>query len=105
MTLISLKIRATAVQRASSEMGKSQKRKQPTMAGTFHGSVGPNPNWLGGRRILYLHVPFADKDTVKALGAKWNTDRRMWWIFADVNRTPFLPWLRDDRSGDLNPTR
>jgi hypothetical protein len=29
---------------------------------------------------LYLNVPFADNDQVKALGARWDPQRRQWWV-------------------------
>jgi hypothetical protein len=73
---------------------RRKRRREPTMAGSYSGSL-PNPHWLKGRRIIYLDVPFAQKDAAKEAGARWNTDRRMWWIFADIDRAPFMAWLPD----------
>jgi hypothetical protein len=65
-----------------------------------------DPNWVDGRRVLWLSVPFAQKETAKSLGARWNPDKRQWWIFADVDREPFLPWLSDwDRPAPLRKHR
>lgn len=40
------------------------------------------------RTLVPLDVPFADKDIVKSLGARWNPEVKQW--FADV---PLAPWL------------
>jgi hypothetical protein len=29
---------------------------------------------------LYLQVPYAEKDQAKAVGARWDPDRRQWWV-------------------------
>lgn len=46
---------------------------------------------------VYLAVPYAEKDAAKAQGARWDADRRAWWIdrrsiplFAGVHR-----WIVD----------
>lgn len=43
----------------------------------------------------YLNVTFAQKDQVKALGARWDPGRRKWYVPAGLNLTPFEPWLDD----------
>lgn len=45
---------------------------------------------------LMLNCPFHEKDTVKALGAKWNPTEKK-WVVADTaaNRTTFEKWLKD----------
>jgi hypothetical protein len=40
-----------------------------------------------------LNVPFADKDQVKALGALWVPDKKLWVAPAGLDLTPFQPWL------------
>lgn len=55
-------------------------RSRPTRA-------RPAPPWLSkpsapavvGDRV-YLNVPYAEKDAAKALGARWDPDRRQWWV-------------------------
>lgn len=42
---------------------------------------------------IYLQVPYADKDFAKAEGAKWDKDRKQWYV---INTVPdslkdFLP--------------
>lgn len=68
--------------------GKS-KNKLPAV---FHG-VLENPHWVGGFRVLYLDVPYEEREEAKRLGAKWNPDRKRWWILAAGDRKPFKRWL------------
>ena len=30
--------------------------------------------------VLYLYVPYADKDEIKKLGAVWNPERKQWSV-------------------------
>jgi DNA helicase-2/ATP-dependent DNA helicase PcrA len=41
-----------------------------------------------------LKVPFAEKDSVKALGAEWDLARRVWYVKAGADLGPFMRWLR-----------
>jgi hypothetical protein len=40
-----------------------------------------------------LNVPYADKDAVKALGARWLPDQKRWVIPAGLDLAPFSAWL------------
>lgn len=40
----------------------------------------------------YLEVPFAEKEIVKALGAKWDPDNGCWYVLAANDLTPFAQW-------------
>lgn len=40
-----------------------------------------------------LSVPFADKDVAKALGARWDSVRKVWYLLPDQDPGPFAPWL------------
>jgi hypothetical protein len=42
-----------------------------------------------------LKVPFAEKDTAKALGARWDAARRIWYVKDVSDLTPFLRWISD----------
>lgn len=42
-----------------------------------------------------LVTPFADKDRVKALGARWDPARKVWYVTDPPDLTPFLPWIPD----------
>ena len=40
----------------------------------------------------YLNVPYAQKDTAKALGAKWDPSKKQWYVPADIDITLFVKW-------------
>ena len=41
-----------------------------------------------------LACSFAEKDEVKALGAQWDPERKVWWVPPGVALDPFARWLR-----------
>ena len=41
----------------------------------------------------YLNVPFREKDEAKALGARWDPERRSWYVPAGVALDDFSRWL------------
>jgi hypothetical protein len=41
----------------------------------------------------YLMVPFAEKDSAKALGARWDQARKSWYVPEGVEPSPFRQWL------------
>lgn len=41
----------------------------------------------------YLTVPFKEKDSAKALGARWDGSARRWYVPAGLSLTPFAEWL------------
>ncbi len=40
-----------------------------------------------------LKVPFAEKDKVKALGARWDATKKVWYIVDKADLSPFLQWI------------
>jgi Domain of unknown function (DUF5710) len=42
---------------------------------------------------INLVAPFAEKDAVKALGAKWDSAQKNWYITDVEDLTPFLRWI------------
>jgi Domain of unknown function (DUF5710) len=40
-----------------------------------------------------LNVPFSEKDEAKRLGARWNAERKKWFVPAGVNSEPFKRWV------------
>lgn len=42
---------------------------------------------------LYLAVPYAEREAAKLLGARWDVERRKWWIPASLGRAPFAAWI------------
>ena len=43
--------------------------------------------------ISYLHVPYAQKDAAKALGAKWDAAKKQWFVPAGTDLSLFSQWL------------
>jgi hypothetical protein len=44
---------------------------------------------------IYLQVPFSEKDIVKALGARWDTDKKKWYVInTSFNREKFSKWIK-----------
>ena len=51
-----------------------------------------------------LDVPFSHKDEAKALGAKWDRTKKIWYVPSGVNPEPFAEWLPGvDRSDPSAP--
>jgi hypothetical protein len=42
---------------------------------------------------INLVTPFAEKDAVKALGARWDAAKKLWYIVDVTDLTPFLRWI------------
>jgi hypothetical protein len=42
---------------------------------------------------INLVTPFAEKDQVKALGARWDSVRKNWYIVDVADLTPFARWI------------
>ncbi len=42
---------------------------------------------------INLVTPFAEKDAVKVLGARWDAAQKVWYIKDVADLTPFLRWI------------
>ena len=42
---------------------------------------------------INLVTPFAEKEAVKALGARWDTAKKIWYIVDVADLTPFARWI------------
>lgn len=42
---------------------------------------------------INLTTPFAEKDAAKALGARWDGSKKLWYIVDVTDLTPFLRWI------------
>ena len=40
-----------------------------------------------------LTTPFAEKDAVKALGARWDAVKKLWYVVDVADLTPFARWI------------
>jgi hypothetical protein len=43
--------------------------------------------------MIILKVPYAEKDQAKALGARWNNDRKAWYVPDGQATAPFERWI------------
>ncbi len=43
--------------------------------------------------MIILKVPYAEKDQAKALGARWNKERKVWYVPDGAAATPFERWI------------
>ena len=44
---------------------------------------------------INLTTPFAEKDAVKALGARWDAAKKCWYIVDVADLAPFARWIPD----------
>ncbi|MDP3228423.1 MAG: DUF5710 domain-containing protein [Acidovorax sp.] len=44
---------------------------------------------------INLITPFAEKDAAKALGARWDSARKNWYVVDPQDLTPFMRWIPD----------
>ena len=44
---------------------------------------------------INLATPFAEKDAVKALGARWDATKKLWYITDVADLAPFARWIPD----------
>ncbi len=47
---------------------------------------------------INLVTPFAEKDAVKALGARWDPAKKVWYINDVADLTPFQRWIPDRKT-------
>ena len=55
---------------------------------------------------INLVTPFAEKDAAKALGARWDSAKKQWYIVDVADLAPFMRWIPDlaSASGAESPT-
>lgn len=54
---------------------------------------------------INLNVPFGEKEEVKRLGAKWDKDKKTWYIPGNIDRAPFERWVEAPRELTQNDIR
>jgi hypothetical protein len=53
--------------------------------------------------MMFLNVPYAEKDQARELGARWNPTRKRWYVPDGVASEPFARWLDKEKGGDGTP--
>jgi hypothetical protein len=46
--------------------------------------------------MIFLNVPYAEKDEARALGARWNPGRKRWYVPDGVAPDAFQKWMSKD---------
>ena len=46
------------------------------------------------RGRVYLNCPFSEKEDAKACGARWDVDKKMWYIEDRARLAKVVSWLR-----------
>ena len=62
--------------------------------GNFDAWKTPSASIIPSMRIN-LVTPFAEKDAAKALGARWDAAKKVWYITDVADLTPFMGWIPD----------
>jgi hypothetical protein len=47
----------------------------------------------------FLTVPYAEKDQAKSLGARWNAEKKKWYVPAGSDLGPFKKWTSAEEAG------
>lgn len=47
---------------------------------------------------IFLNVPFKEKDHAKSLGARWNPERKQWYIPSGMDPIAFAIWMNPDEA-------
>ena len=49
---------------------------------------------------IYLNCPYSEKDECKQLGARWDNERRQWYIPVGADVEPFQKWMSTSSSNE-----
>ena len=60
--------------------------------GLDNGQSVPSPDSSIAREKTYLYVPYKEKDKAKALGAKWDADKKLWYAPEGTDLKPLERW-------------
>ena len=72
----------------------TRKEKETVRKGPVVPSKGaPRPVVDDSSERLYIKVPYREKDAAKAKGAKWDPEKRSWYVPAGVDLAGFGKWL------------
>ena len=51
--------------------------------------------------MIYLRCPFNEKDECKALGGKWDAERKKWYIPDGIDASSFQKWIESDKKEEI----
>lgn len=44
---------------------------------------------------IYINVPFEEKEQAKLIGAKWDKEKKSWYVLAGTDKALFEQWLKE----------
>ena len=74
------------------------------MRGWLHLQVTGSSGNLAKPRID-LTVPFAEKDEAKRLGARWDSERKVWYVPDGIDASAFRRWLPSEPDISVRSSR
>ena len=48
------------------------------------------------QKRFYLNCPYSEKDLCKTLGAKWDKDKKKWYVPDGLERSKFRRWWAEN---------
>lgn len=48
--------------------------------------------------MLYINVPFKEKDEAKSLGAKWDSKQKSWYVRDERDYPKFQKWIESKKA-------
>ena len=51
--------------------------------------------------MIFLNCPFNEKDECKALGGKWDADRKKWYVPDGIDASSFQKWIESDKKEEI----
>ena len=51
--------------------------------------------------MIFLNCPFNEKDECKALGAKWDPERKRWYVPDGIDASSFQKWIESDKKEEI----
>ena len=72
---------------------QQQERQTMTINEPVAQAAAPNVQTAVPEARIYLDVPYAEKNQAKALGARWDSREKSWYIPPDVDPRPLQKWM------------
>ena len=51
--------------------------------------------------MIFLNCPFNEKDKCKALGGKWDAERKKWYVPDGIDASSFQKWIESDKKEEI----
>ena len=51
--------------------------------------------------MIFLNCPFNEKDECKALGGKWDSERKKWYVPDGIDASSFQKWIESDKKEEI----